>query len=694
MSDTGVLVSLDDETVKNRRFLDYTSRDFAAIRQQLVGLAEGLLPDWDTVGEPSDFGTVLLELFAYMGDILNYYIDRTASEAFLGTALRRQSVLYIADMLGYTPVGQSAASVLLDVTPYTPDPTDPLEPFTVPRLVVYSGADSASRITFETSESFNIKPGDPTRQVLAIEGTSVNDQKVGTSFGVPNAEFILPDKGVIYGSVRMVTSEGYTSITWTYTSDLSTSRPTQSVFTTYLDDQNFTHVVFGDNTSGRIPAVGADIFASYRFGVGAAANSLGAHDLEAFVGPSGFDAWKIKVTNPLSPRGGADPESVESMRYNIPRSGARIRSRAVTLNDYADLALQVPGVVKSMAYGTVYTAVKVRIGPALPASGGDVPDESMRRLCTLVEQYMAPRILIGSAVVCEPQSSTELWLNIFIRVTVHVADTYNRSSVRTQVDTVLRAVLAYDIMDFGTRISLGQIYRAVLTVAGVSWAEIRWLSTTSPTIDAAPATPDTLATPEGQPLTPTETLFSASWKFEATGSAEPDPYHYRVDDDTPPEEEFLELFISNHDTTPAAAGSNNRTTDLAKLTIGDHIVVRTLGDNASWWDYIVHEVPVSTPGTGAPATPGFLSAKVMLGRQSVNPVTPSADQDAFMDFVRYSPTPMSVGDVGDIVPLETQIPRIDMEEVEEDPTNWPDYTEAELKHDGLWVQATGGIANS
>ena len=48
------------------------------------------MPEWKTAGEAADFGTLLIELFAYMGDMLHFYIDRTASEAFLGTAMRRQ----------------------------------------------------------------------------------------------------------------------------------------------------------------------------------------------------------------------------------------------------------------------------------------------------------------------------------------------------------------------------------------------------------------------------------------------------------------------------------------------------------------------------------------------------------------------------------------------------------------------------
>ena len=81
------------------------------------------MPEWETAGEAPDFGTLMLELFAYMGDVMHFYIDRTASEAFLGTALRSQSVLYIADMLGYTPIGQQAASV--DRCGFAIEPDDP-----------------------------------------------------------------------------------------------------------------------------------------------------------------------------------------------------------------------------------------------------------------------------------------------------------------------------------------------------------------------------------------------------------------------------------------------------------------------------------------------------------------------------------------------------------------------------------------
>ena len=51
------------------------------------------LPEWKDFANEADFGNVLLELFAHIGDILSYYQDRVANESFLGTAVTRRSVI-------------------------------------------------------------------------------------------------------------------------------------------------------------------------------------------------------------------------------------------------------------------------------------------------------------------------------------------------------------------------------------------------------------------------------------------------------------------------------------------------------------------------------------------------------------------------------------------------------------------------
>jgi len=95
--------------------VDYTSRDYASIRDTLVSQIPNFLPEW-TSTDASDFGITLIELFSYMGDALNYYIDRAANEGFIATATQKQSVLSIAQLLGYTPSMATPANVLLTFT--------------------------------------------------------------------------------------------------------------------------------------------------------------------------------------------------------------------------------------------------------------------------------------------------------------------------------------------------------------------------------------------------------------------------------------------------------------------------------------------------------------------------------------------------------------------------------------------------
>ena len=492
MSDTGILVSLEDEVAyRSNVVLDYTCRDFTAIRAQLVGLAKGLMPEWQTAGEASDFGTLLLELFSYMGDVMHYYIDRTASEAFLGTALRRQSILYIADMLGYRPIGQQAASVGLEFKRSAPfDPERPDPPVTLPvGTRIYNATDNADDlVVFELNQAVTLEPGQtipdpkiinpPQLPVFATEGITVRDSLLGISKGAPNSEFRIQDKGVVFNTVSIRSSEGGQTLSWAFVTDLSLARPTQTAFTTFLDDTDYTHVVFGDNASGRIPPVNAELYVTYRFGRGARANDLGPGAVNTIASSTapGVDLYDISVTNLASPLGGTDPETVDAMRQSIPRAAARIKSRAVTLNDYADLAMQVPGVAKSVSHGTVYTAVHVRIAP----QEGKSDASYMQRLINDVEYYMKDKVIVGSTVYAEPVNVEELWMNTYIRVLVHVTEGFNRSSVHQQVESVIRQALHFNAVDFGTTVTIGKIYRAALAVQGVEWCELMWLDITPP----------------------------------------------------------------------------------------------------------------------------------------------------------------------------------------------------------------------
>lgn len=92
--------------------IDYTSRDFYAIKADLIARIQNKLPQW-AGNDPADFGVALVEAFSHVGDVANYYIDRIANENYLATATQRQSILNLSAIYGYIPSGYRQSSLTL-----------------------------------------------------------------------------------------------------------------------------------------------------------------------------------------------------------------------------------------------------------------------------------------------------------------------------------------------------------------------------------------------------------------------------------------------------------------------------------------------------------------------------------------------------------------------------------------------------
>ncbi len=95
--------------------VDYTGRDYYAIREQLIKRVQERVPDWQG-SDPNDFGLALVEAFSYMGDLVNFYIDRIANESYILTATQRETLLNIAATYGYKPASYVSSSTTLDIT--------------------------------------------------------------------------------------------------------------------------------------------------------------------------------------------------------------------------------------------------------------------------------------------------------------------------------------------------------------------------------------------------------------------------------------------------------------------------------------------------------------------------------------------------------------------------------------------------
>ena len=81
--------------------INYTSREFSTIKQDLVDYAKRYYPDTFQDFNEAGFGALMLDTVAYVGDILSFYVDYQANESFIDTASEFENILSIGKQTGY-----------------------------------------------------------------------------------------------------------------------------------------------------------------------------------------------------------------------------------------------------------------------------------------------------------------------------------------------------------------------------------------------------------------------------------------------------------------------------------------------------------------------------------------------------------------------------------------------------------------
>jgi len=140
-------------TLRRQPVIDYVTKDYDGFRQGMLNQIPLLLPNWTDRSE-TDFGVVLIELFAYAADILSYYQDRVANEAYLSTATQRRSVVELLRLIDYQVDPGLAASALIhfDVSANVT--------VTAPRLpyrLKTAGVPGEPDQTFEITQDFSLE---------------------------------------------------------------------------------------------------------------------------------------------------------------------------------------------------------------------------------------------------------------------------------------------------------------------------------------------------------------------------------------------------------------------------------------------------------------------------------------------------------------------------------------------------------
>ena len=81
--------------------VNYLNKDFNALKQSLVIYAQAYFPNTYKDFNETSPGMMLLEMNAYVGDVLSFYIDQQYKEMLLPLAEERRNIINMAKMLGY-----------------------------------------------------------------------------------------------------------------------------------------------------------------------------------------------------------------------------------------------------------------------------------------------------------------------------------------------------------------------------------------------------------------------------------------------------------------------------------------------------------------------------------------------------------------------------------------------------------------
>jgi len=454
--------------------VDYTSRDYAAIRDDMIGLIPSLLPEW-TSTDASDFGITLIELFSYMGDMLNYYIDRSANEGFISTATQRASVLSIAQMLGYTPSSAAPATVQLTFTNSTSSAV------TVPALTQVATTTTVNgvntQIIFETDFDLLVA-GNSSTTGSATQGETIAYEYLGDSNGSVNQSFSLSKNPLISNTTNVVVGSlvGGIPVGTIYTEvpyiiDAGSNDPSYVVYT---DANNISYINFGDGVSGRIPPINS-IYVTYRIGGGALGN----------VGPNTLTYQLtnilagVRVTNQSAASGGANQETTDSIRINAPLAYTAL-SRAVSLNDYSALAVQVPSIAKAIAdSGSAYNSIILYIAPfgdtSIGTPGVDVNGAvttTFNNAVTDLVSYITDKAPATTTITVNPPT----YVPVNISLTAHILSQYRQSDVLTAINQALADILDFTSVIFAENVVLQYIHQALTTVSGLDYADVTLLT--------------------------------------------------------------------------------------------------------------------------------------------------------------------------------------------------------------------------
>jgi len=323
--------------------LSYTGRDFALIRADLEAFVQATRPDDFTDFFDSNLGVTIIDLLAYIGDLLSYGQDITAQEVFLATARRLESALRFARSVGFVPRSATAATVIVASGAL---PANVVTFGAIVRAGSFVSGANGRRYELDTDQT--IIPGSSTASFTLAEGQRYTEAFAPSQ--LPNQTFTVARGVVEEASWDVFVGDATNPLNeWTQVTNVLFETTNSQTYEIFFDGQGRLSVTFGNGTAGMIPA--STITITYRTTNGqrgnAGINTIRGTMQAEVIGTQTTAALSV-LNSKGAATGGLDREGVEELRVSIP-AFIRTLDKVITITDYEQLVATQAGVALAFA---------------------------------------------------------------------------------------------------------------------------------------------------------------------------------------------------------------------------------------------------------------------------------------------------------------------------------------------------------
>lgn len=440
--------------------LSVSTLDYVGLQQSLISFLRNYPQFKDYDFEGSNLRT-LIDVLAYNTYINSFYTNMAINEMFLDSAILRQSIISHAKDLNYTPRSARSSQALLDIQVF---PNDSPPFVSMPAGQKFQGTNGNNVFTFQTVSNTIISPVGGVyiaASVPVYEGIQVTEFFTVNS-AIESQRFIISNPNIDTDSLKVTVTNNFgIDEEWNfYTNLFGITNTTKAYFLQATEDKY--EILFGDNIKGLAPSNGARISARYISCNQDLPNGISNFKSTGTIG--GYSSYSVATTTfsngyIAAARGGAEPESNSSIRFNAPRAYQTLE-RAVTAEDYRNLLFaEFPEIrdifvyggdeINPPDYGKVYIAVDI-----VNAVGLSELEK------TKISSYISTRAPISISPVVISADYT------FVGITSKISYNLNKSSlsvfdIQGKILQAIQEYQATNLEKFNSRFRYSQLLSAI-----------------------------------------------------------------------------------------------------------------------------------------------------------------------------------------------------------------------------------------